>query len=237
MPWPRAAAGAVKEAIWTWLLACNVTRSLECQTRANFFSDTFAVRATDGCTMLCYVPYTFVHGCQFSVSIFDRAPRHLLFPRYELWYPPNELFSLSLSYFRLRIVFFFFWKINLRNKKFSLAKYRSVRNNFIRRISLRTDISRKRDKSIYVERNKRGTFELNSRSVRVLLAYHREIRVATKRICRWKDGWVGEKRRSSNRWRRGWSTEDSKATDQRNRVGAHGALEGVSEYSRKSHSF
>lgn len=89
--------------------------------------------------------------------------------------------SLFLT-FVFELFFFFFWKINLRNKKFSLAKYRSVRNNFIRRISFRTDISRKRDKSIYVERNKRGTFELNSRSVRVLLAHHREIRVVGKMV-------------------------------------------------------
>lgn len=77
----------------------------------------------------------------------------------------TRLTSFFLSLFLTFVfeLFFFFFLKNLRNKKFSLAKYRSVRNNFIRRISLRTDISRKRDKSIYVERNKRGTFELNSR--------------------------------------------------------------------------
>lgn len=32
-----------------------------------FFPDTFAVRATDGCTMLCYVPY--IHGYQFSLYL------------------------------------------------------------------------------------------------------------------------------------------------------------------------
>ena len=122
MPWPRAgAAGAVKEAIWNArALACNVTRSLECQTRANFFSDTFAVRATDGCTMPCYV-YTFIH--QFSLSIFDRATTLVIF-----------IILRTINIIAWRVSFFFRKLIyETRNIFFSyLAKYRSVRDKFIR---------------------------------------------------------------------------------------------------------
>lgn len=131
MPWPRAgAAGAVKEAIWNArALACNVTRSLECQTRANFFSDTFAVRATDGCTMPCYV-YTFIH--QFSLSIFDRATTLVIFiVTNDQHHCLMSFFFFSLSCYRL----FFFRKLiyETRNIFFSyLAKYRSVRDKFIR---------------------------------------------------------------------------------------------------------
>ena len=121
MPWPRAgAAGAVKEVIWNArALACNVTRSLECQTRANFFSDTFAVRATDGCTMPCYV-YTFIH--QFSLSIFDRATTLVIF------IVTNDQHHCLMNFFFflfLAIVFeffFFFSKINLRNKEYFLLQ-------------------------------------------------------------------------------------------------------------------
>lgn len=135
MPWPRAgAAGAVKEAIWNArALACNVTRSLECQTRANFFSDTFAVRATDGCTMPCYV-YTFIH--QFSLSIFDRATTLVIFIILRtiniIAWRVSFFFSLLLS--SLNFSFFFRKSIyETRNIFFSyLAKYRSVRDKFIR---------------------------------------------------------------------------------------------------------
>lgn len=131
MPWPRAgAAGAVKEAIWNArALACNVTRSLECQTRANFFSDTFAVRATDGCTMPCYV-YTFIH--QFSLSIFDRATTLVIF----IILRTINIIAWRVSFFFLFLaIVFFFRKLiyETRNIFFSyLAKYRSVRDKFIR---------------------------------------------------------------------------------------------------------
>lgn len=188
MPWPRAgAAGAVKEAIWNArALACNVTRSLECQTRANFFSDTFAVRATDGCTMPCYV-YTFIH--QFSLSIFDRATTLVIFiVTNDQHHCLMSFFFFSLSCYRL----FFFRKLiyETRNIFFSyLAKYRSVRDKFI---SLRADISRKRDKSIYVERNKRETFELDLNEWILLRGI-----IESFASRRWKDGWkIGETKES-----------------------------------------